>query len=92
VDKVRTEYLSVPQAAELLQVDVRTVRAMIRRREISAARCGRVIRVTRESIERLFPPAIPPRTSVRLNIEGLTPTVPGAERVRLTKQQARRVG
>jgi hypothetical protein len=51
-----------------------------------------VIRVTRESIERLFPPAIPPRTSVRLNIEGLTPTVPGAERVRLTKQQARRVG
>lgn len=47
------DVLTTDQAAAALQVDVKTVRAMIRRGELRGVRCGRLIRVPKAALVEL---------------------------------------
>lgn len=47
------DVLTTAQAAAALQVDVKTVRSMIRRGELRAVRCGRLIRVPKAALVEL---------------------------------------
>lgn len=44
------DVLKTAQAADALQVDQKTIRAMIRRGELRAVRCGRLIRVPKSCL------------------------------------------
>jgi excisionase family DNA binding protein len=44
------DVMTTAQAAQALQVDSKTVRAMIRRGELRAVRCGRLIRVPKTAL------------------------------------------
>lgn len=44
------DVLTTAQAAAALQVDAKTVRAMIRRGELRAVRCGRLLRVPKAAL------------------------------------------
>ncbi len=47
-------YLNVPQVAKMLKVNIQTVRAYIRSRELSAARVGRSYVITPEDVDRFI--------------------------------------
>lgn len=47
------DVLTTAQAAAALQVDAKTVRAMVRRGELRAVRCGRLIRVPKSALVEL---------------------------------------
>lgn len=44
------DVLKTVQAAEALQVDPKTIREMIRRGELRAVRCGRLIRIPKSAL------------------------------------------
>ena len=44
------DVLTTAQAAAALQVDAKTVRAMVRRGELRAVRCGRLLRVPKTAL------------------------------------------
>ena len=47
------DVLTTAQAAAALQVDAKTVRAMVRRGELRAVRCGRLLRVPKAALVEL---------------------------------------
>lgn len=54
-DRVRTQYLTLAEAAELMSVSVKTLRRRIDDGTIPAYRCGRrVIRVRLEDLDGVF--------------------------------------
>lgn len=47
------DVLTTEQAAAALQVDPKTVRAMVRRGELKAVRCGRLLRIPKRALLQL---------------------------------------
>jgi excisionase family DNA binding protein len=55
-DRTRTQYLTLAEAADLMAVSIKTLRRRIADGTIPAYRCGRVIRIRAEDLERALLP------------------------------------
>lgn len=54
VPSVVARVVSVPAAAEELNVSTRTIWRLLDRRQLQSVRCGRAVRVVRESIDQFI--------------------------------------
>jgi excisionase family DNA binding protein len=71
--------LTSSEVARILRVSRPTVRGMLQRRELEGFLCGRILRVTADSVERLAKCGIPPRENAAAGTGARTDIVESPE-------------